>query len=158
RLAVFLRAGNATALLAALPVEDKADWGLAFQRIQNLRRSNKIEEAAKRLLGAPLDAGEIVSPDGWWHERRAIVYELLHPDHARMAYDVAKAVGSLSVNPMKDQTFHAGWLALTYLKDAKLAATHFEAMRKIADGPLSRAKAGYWLGRALEAQGNKREA
>ena len=158
RLAVFMRAGNGAALLAAHTGEDKTDWGLAFQRVQSLRRAGKIEEAAKRLLAAPLDGNLIVSPDGWWNERRAIVYEALKLGKPRLAYDIAKAAGPLSVNPLKDQQFHAGWLALSHLKDAKTAVAHFEAMLKASDGPLSRAKAGYWLGRALDAQGRKNEA
>ena len=64
----------------------------------------------------------------------------------------------MTINPLKDQTFHAGWLALSFLKDAKLAEAHFAAFRKAADGPLSRAKACYWHGRALEALGRKKEA
>lgn len=158
RLAVFMRAGNGAALLAAHTAEDKTDWGLAFQRIQSLRRTNKIEEAAKRLLAASLDGDLIVSPDGWWNERRAIVYEVLKLGNPKLAYEVAKAAGPLSVNPLKDQQFHAGWLALSHLKDAKTATAHFDQMLKASDGPLSRAKAGYWLGRALEAQGRKSEA
>ena len=47
-IAVFLRAANGAALIAALPAEDKPDWGLDFQRIQILRRAGRIEEAAKR--------------------------------------------------------------------------------------------------------------
>lgn len=154
RLAVFNRAGNGAALLAAhSAVEDKNDWGLAFQRIQSLRRTGKIEEAASKLVAAPLDPEKIVSPDGWWNERRAIVYEALKLGKPKLAYDVAKAAGPLSVNPLKDQQFHAGWLAFTHLKDAKMAAGHFEQFLKASDGPLSRAKAGYWLGRVYEALG-----
>jgi soluble lytic murein transglycosylase len=159
RIAVFNRAGNGATLLAAhAAVEDKDDWGLAFQRIQSLRRTGKIEEAAKMLVAAPLDADKIVSPDGWWNERRAIVYEALKAGKPQLAYNVAKAAGPLSINPLKDQQFHAGWLAFTHLKDAKAGAAHFEQFLKASDGPLSRAKAGYWLGRAQEALGRATEA
>ncbi len=158
RLAVFLRAGNATALVNALPAGDKPDWGLTFQRVQNLRRQEKIQDAAKLLLSVPLDANSLVAPDGWWHERRAIVFAALRIGQPKLAYDVAKAAGPLSINPLKDQTFHAGWIALSFLKEPKLAETHFAQLRKAADGPLSRAKAFYWHGRALEAMGRRKEA
>ena len=161
RIAVFGRSANGTALINALPAEEKPDWGLAFQRIQTLRRAekpDKIEEAAKRLLAVPLDANALVAPDGWWNERRAVIFALLRIGQPKVAYDVAKAAGPLTINPAKDQTFHAGWLALSFLKDAKKAEAHFADFRKAADGPLSRAKAGYWHGRALEALGRTKDA
>ena len=158
RMAVFLRNAKGAALLAALPAEEKPDWGLAFQRIQSLRRAGKVEEAAKGLLAAPLDGDTIVSPDGWWNERRAVAYEALRIGNPRLAYDVVKAAGPLTINPLKDQAFLAGWIALSHLKDAKLALPHMDLLRRSADGPLSRAKAGYWHGRALAAVGRRKEA
>ena len=158
RIAVFLRAGNATALINALPVDERPDWGLTFQRVQNLRRQEKITDAAKLLLSVPLDANSLVAPDGWWHERRAIVFALLRIGQPNLAYDVAKAAGPISINPLKDQTFHAGWIALSFLKDPKTAESHFAQLRKAADGPLSRAKAFYWHGRSLEALGRRKDA
>ncbi len=158
RIAVFLRAANATALINALPAGDEPDWGLAFQRVQHLRRQDKIQDAAKLLLSVPLDANSLVAPDGWWHERRAIVFALLRIGQPRLAYDVAKAAGPLSINPLKDQLFQAGWVALSFLKEPKTAEIHFAQLRKVADGPLSRAKASYWHGRSLEALGRRKEA
>ena len=57
----------------------------------------------------------------------------------------------LPVNASKDAAFLAGWLALRKLGDARLAQQHFLALQETADGPLSRAKALYWLGRTSEA-------
>ena len=62
--------------------------------------------------------------------------------------------GALTVNPLKEQRFMAGWVAMRHLKDIGAAEKHFRAMRAAADGPLSRAKADYWIGRALEAKEN----
>ncbi len=42
RLAVFMGAAGAKKLIEALPAESEPDWGLVFQRIQTLRRANKI--------------------------------------------------------------------------------------------------------------------
>lgn len=52
----------------------------------------------------------------------------------------------------------AGWIAMRYLKDPARAATHFTAMREVADGPLSRSKADFWIARALDAQGRQEDA
>jgi soluble lytic murein transglycosylase len=155
RLAVFLGSKGALKGIEALPAERVPDWGLVFHRIQALRRADKTEEAAKVLLGAPTEEALTVAPDAWWIERRANAYAALKDGNPKLAYALVREAGPLSANPLKDQAFMAGWLALRYLKDAKSAERHFQVMDKAADGPLSRAKARYWLGRTAEAQGNK---
>lgn len=158
RLDVLLGSKSARKEIEALPAESVPDWGLVFHRIQALRRAGKTEEAAKVLLGAPTEEALIVAPDEWWIERRANAYEALKDGNAKLAYSLVRDAGPLSVNPLKDQAFIAGWLALRYLKDAKAAEHHFQVMNKAADGPLSRAKARYWLGRTAEALGDKAAA
>jgi len=158
RLAVFLGAKGAKKQIEALPAEKVPDWGLVFHRIQVLRRAGKTEEAAKVMLGAPTEEALIVSPDAWWVERRANAYEALKAHQPKLAYELVREAGPLSANPLKDQAFMAGWLALRYLNDPKAAAQHFEVMRKSADGPLSRAKALYWLGRTAEVRKDKAAA
>lgn len=155
RLAVFTKAKNAGALLAALPAETEGntDWGLAYQRVQHLRSLGKTEEVWKILAAAPADADKLVSPDDWWAERRGAAYAALRAGKPEVAYAVVRNPGPLSVNPLKDATFMAGWLALRYLNDAKAALTYFEASRAAADGPLTQARGDYWVGRACETLG-----
>ena len=152
RLAVFLRAKNSTQLLSKLPTQghSEADWGLAVQRAQALRRQKKDAEAWKILLAEP-EPSIIVRPDGWWEERRANAYAALKAGKPKTAYDLARNPGALSVNASKDAAFLAGWLALRHLGDAKLALGHFQSLLEGADGPLSKAKGNYWLGRTYEA-------
>jgi soluble lytic murein transglycosylase len=159
RLAVFLQSKAAAKLLAALPAEDEnaPDWGLAYQRVQHLRSLGKMDEVWKILQSAPTDPEKIVSPDDWWMERRAAAYAALRSGKPDVAYAVVRDPGPLSVNPLKDASFMAGWLALRHLGDPKGAAAHFEVSRNAADGPLTLARAEYWLGRSLEAQ-DRREA
>ena len=163
RLAVFQRAANAGALIAALPADGgpggaATDWGLAYHRAQVLRRSGQIEEAAKILTALPTDANLLVSPDAWWTERRAAIYEALKAGKAKLAYEIARTPGPLSANPLKDQAFTAGWLAFVHLKDSAAAQGHLEALRKAADGPLSHARSAYWLGKVVEARGRSADA
>ena len=149
RLAVFLRAKNSEpAALQAAAARAKTDWGLAVQRAQALRRQKKDEEAWKILLAEP-ESTMHVKPDGWWEERRANAYAALKAGKPKMAYELVRNPGPLSVNAAKDAAFLAGWLALRHLNDAKLALGHFEALAKAADGPLSHARGQYWLGRTL---------
>lgn len=162
RLAVYLRSGEAKKLMDALPADipaaKPADWGLMLSRIQLLRRTKQYTAAAKLLLSAPTDTEAIVSPDDWWEERRANAYEALDANNPKLAYELVRDAGALTVNPLKEQSFMAGWLALRRLGDAASAETHFTAMRKAADGPLSRAKSEYWLGRVAESRGQRDKA
>lgn len=152
RLAVFLRKTTGKIKTAAKP-EDR-DWGLVFHKIQHLRRRDKLEDAAKLMLEAPTDPDEVVNLDDWWTERQKLAYKALKENKPKLAYKLVEDAGPLSVNPLNEQAFMAGWIALRYLKDAKAARRHFADYTKTADGPLSRAKSNYWLGRAAEADGD----
>jgi soluble lytic murein transglycosylase len=157
RLAVFLRAGNASRLISKYSKYAKTDWGLAMQRSQALRRQKKYEEAWKTMLGAP-EPADFTKPDGWWDELRANAYEALKAGKPKTAYELVRNPGALSENARNDAAFLAGWLALRHLADAKSALGHFEALAAAADGPLSRARGQYWVGRAHEALGDQAKA
>lgn len=158
RLAVFLHAKNSGQLMAKLPPEAIAsEWGLAVQKAQLLRRQNKDAAAWKILLSEP-QATLNVKPDGWWLERRAHAYAALEAGKPRTAYDLVADTGQLSINSYNDAKLMAGWLALRHLKDPKLALKHFQDFVRTADGPLSRARSAYWLGRTYEALGDEKNA
>lgn len=160
RLAIFLKAKLAGQLYAALPAESdgKTDWGLAYQRVQHLRHSGSNEEAWALLKRAPTDPERITSPDDWWGERRAAAYDALRAGKAQVAYDLVREAGPLTVNPLKEQTFMAGWIAYRHLKKPAVALKHFEESRAAADGPLSKSRADYWAGRVLDSLGRGADA
>lgn len=151
RLAVFMQQKGALGLIQAAPAGDATDWGFTFHKIQALRRAEKIDEAAKIMATVPTQPSAVNNNDEWWIERRTLAYASLRKGNPKLAYDIVRNPGPLTVNPLKDQSFMAGWLALRYLKDPSKAKPHFETMQKAADGPLSRAKAHYWVGRTAEA-------
>ena len=158
RLAVFLRAKNSSQLMAKLsPLALSTEWGLAIQKAQALRRQKKNEDAWKILLAEP-EATLSVMPDGWWEERRASAYAALKAGNAKTAYELVRNPGQLSINAQNSALFMAGWIALRHLHDAKAALPHFEAFTKSADGPLSKARSNYWLGRTYEALGDQAKA
>lgn len=152
RLAVYLRAADASQRLGSIASE--SDYGVLFQKIDLFRHTNREADAARLLLSAPTDPSKIVSPDAWWSQRRAAAYTALNAGNAKLAYDLVKDAGPLTVNPLKDQQALAGFIALRLLNEPRLAEAHFVALAKAADGPLSRARANYWLGRTREALGD----
>ena len=152
RLDVFLRKRGKTRIKTASKPENR-DWGLVFHKIQSLRRRKKLEEAAKLMRQAPTDPSEVVNLDDWWSERQKLAYHALKENKPKLAYELVCDAGPLSVNPLNEQSFMAGWIALRYLNDPDAAERHFASYTNTADGPLGRAKSNYWLGRAAEAKG-----
>jgi soluble lytic murein transglycosylase len=152
RAAVLRKAGNAKALLDAVPAAAQSDAGYIYSRVQWLRQNNKAEEAGKLILTAPKNPDVLVNLDQWWQERRLLVRNLLDENDAHAAYLVAREAAP----PMKgfyrvDAHFTAGWVALRFLRDPKTAAEHFARIGENTHNPHALSRAGYWQGRAAEA-------
>jgi soluble lytic murein transglycosylase len=157
-IAVIKRDPKAGAALDNVPKAVRKDPLYLYSRIQQLRRAEKIEQAAELMLSAPRDADVLVDPDAWWVERRVLTRELMAKKDYRNAYRVAAAHAAESSSLRAEAEFHAGWLALEFLNDPNLAARHFSVIQTISKMPLSQSRAEYWLGRAADAAGNRAEA
>lgn len=159
RAAVIKRAGNAKALLDAVPASARGDAGYIFARVEWLRKHDKPEDAGHLILSAPRDAASVINPDQWWMERRVLVRRLLDDHDAQTAYRVARdAATPQRGNFRVDQQFTAGWIALRFLHDPKTAAAHFAQIPQDTTNPQALGRRGYWLGRAAEAMGHMAEA
>ncbi len=143
----------------AVPATLKNDPGLLFARIQDARRSNRVYEAAALLSLAPKDRDSLINPDKWWSERRMVARQLLDLNEPKLAFELCDhaALPDESMNRV-DLDFHAGWIALRFLGDAREAAKRFALAAEAAETPLSIARAAYWRGRAAEALGDAEEA
>ena len=141
---------TAPALLKAVPAEMRSA-GYYFAEARYLRRKEKFAEAAQVMLKAPTDRASLADADAWWLERRVLSRELVDQGDMKLAYRIAAAHAAESPVEAADAEFHAGWYALRGLNDAKAGAKHFARIAEIADGPISQARAYYWLGRAAEA-------
>jgi len=159
RAAVLRKAGNAKALLDAVPASAQSDPGYIFARVQWLRQNNKAEEASKLILTVPKSPDRLYNLDQWWLERRLLVRKLLDDHDAQTAYRVAREAAT----PMRgfyrvDAHFTAGWVALRFLNDPKTAAEHFARIMEGTVNPHALARGGYWQGRAAEAMGQRAQA
>ena len=143
---------NAGQLLEAVP-GDQRSAAYVFAKSRHLRRSGAYREAAAVMLQAPDDPALLVDPDAWWIERRVLSRELLDLGDPAMAYRLAAAHAAESAVNAADAEFHAGWYAFRGLGDPRTGASHFARIAEIAEGPISLARAHYWLGRAAEAGG-----
>ena len=159
RIAVIDQAGNAKALLEAVPENARHEPGYLFSRIQWLRRSDKIVEAAQLLLAAPHDSTRLGDVDQWWVERRLVARKLLDLGNARLAYEVANTAAiPKDENHRAEQHFTAGWIALRFLHEPSAALPHFARITEGVTNPITLARAFYWQGRAAEALGREQDA
>ncbi len=159
RAAVLRKAGNAKALLDAVPTSAHGQAGYIFAYVQWLRLNNKAEDAGKLILNAPKNPEALVDLDQWWQERRLLVRKLLDEQDAQAAYLVAREAAT----PMRgfyrvDAHFTAGWVALRFLNDPKTATEHFSHIADATQNPHALARGGYWQGRAAEAMGQQAQA
>lgn len=160
RIKVFGRKGGLKELrvIVKSPELVKGDWGLAFQRITRSRRIKDYAHAYKLLKAVPGEHPGHVNRDAWWAERERHARYWLEKGNVKRAYEIAEGVRPESANPAKEQAFFAGWLALMRLNRAKAARDHFQRMVARADGPLSRSMSEFWLARAHDKLGNKKQA
>ena len=159
RAAVVTKSSGAKGLLDAVPAAARNDPGYVFSRIQWLRRSDKVADAAHALLAAPREPERLVDPDQWWVERRVVARKLLDLNDFKLAYDVANnAATPVNENYRGEQHFTAGWIALRFLHDPGTALAHFTRIAEGVSNPITLARAFYWQGRAAEALGRQQEA
>ncbi|MCP4383228.1 MAG: lytic transglycosylase domain-containing protein, partial [Hyphomicrobiales bacterium] len=148
---------NMANALSAVPAAKRKDPLYTYARARYLRRTDKLDEAAKLLLTAPSDP-KLLDGDAWWVERRIVSRDMLDEGDAKTAYRIAAGHAAESRAPIAEAEFHAGWYALEYLNDPATAKKHFAAIHEVSSRPLSQSRADYWLGRAAEKAGNRSEA
>jgi soluble lytic murein transglycosylase len=152
RNAVSRNADNAKKLLDAVDPAYKTDPIYYFSRAQRARQFELWDDAI-----AYLDKGKPTDPDAeqWWYERRALIRQLLGLNDIERAYRAAANYTRGPEGRLVEAHFHAGWIALSFLRDAPSAVKHFTAMTKLSTLPDSASQAYYWLGRAKAQAGDK---
>jgi soluble lytic murein transglycosylase len=159
RAAVVDKSPKAKTLLDEVPTEARRDPGYLFSRIQWLRRTDQIAEAAQWMLAAPHDPDRLGDVDQWWIERRLVARKLLDLGDFRAAYQIASgAAPPVSENYRAEQQFTAGWIALRFLRQPAIALAHFARIAEGISNPITLARSYYWQGRAAEALGRSQEA
>lgn len=152
RNAVSRNAKDAKKLLDAVDPSMRTNSVYQFSRAQRARQFELWDDAINWLdkaKGVPPDAEE------FWYERRTLARQLLALGEVKRAYRAADGYREGPDGRLVEAHFHAGWIALAFLKDAKAAASHFEEMTKHSTLPDSVTQANYWLGRARQTLGDE---
>lgn len=151
RNAVSRNAKDAKKLLDSVDPSMQSHPVFVFSRAQRARQFELWDDAIAWLGKAKGDVPEAAE---FWYERRALVRQLLGKNDARRAYLAAAGYTDGPEGRLVEARFHAGWIALAFLKEPRAAIPQFEQMAALATLPDSLTQANYWLGRAHKAAGD----
>jgi soluble lytic murein transglycosylase len=142
--------GGIDAAIKRVPLTLQSDPGLIYERLRWRHRKGLKAEALEMLWDIPQ------SPTFrplWWNERSRQVRYALDAGRHEDAYLLAASHIQRSGASFAEAQWHAGWVALRFRDKPDEAARYFTGMHKAVKTPISRARASYWAGRALEAAG-----
>lgn len=160
RIALHDMAPGVDTKIEAVPEALQGDPGLAFGRFVWRDRKGRDEDAIILLLERSTSAAALGEPDKWARRRRDLArLEMRIGDPAR-AYRIAAQhyMTDGAGYSYSDLEWLSGFLALRRLNDPATALKHFVRFDASIASPISKGRAGYWLGRAHEALGDANAA
>jgi len=154
-IAVANNAANARQMLAKVDPSLRSSALFYFMAAQQARQEGDFNRAL-----ADLEAAKGPLPDAaeWWYERRTLIRQMLMRGDAKLAYRAAASYTKGPEGRLVEARFHAGWIALSFLNDAKAAKPQFEKMLTLSTLPDSITQGNYWLGRTLLSLGDNKGA
>jgi soluble lytic murein transglycosylase len=161
RLALQESAPGVDALIAKVPARLQDDGGLAYDRMYWRIEKKRRDDAADMILEQSTSAEALGEPMEWARWRGILARQAMRDGKGKRAYDLAAnhhIAFTTEDYDFADLEWLAGYVALTYLKDAELALRHFETFTKAVYTPISLGRGYYWQGRTLEKLGRQEEA
>lgn len=153
RLALRRGDPNAEALVAALPPADQSSPGVIYERLLADQARGDVADALNLVAYMPESLPYEGAAEKLWRHGSLVVQALEAGDAAR-AYAAADHSGLNSGVAAGEAQFYAGWIALTRLKNPRLADQHFATLQTLSQSPITQARALYWRGRAADAGGD----
>ena len=158
RAAVARRSKNALNALKAVPASLRNRPGYMFSLGKYYRRSGQLQKAAQTYIRASTDKNQLTSPLSWWKEKRLLARMLLEKREFQLAYQVVARRSELPSRYASDAEFEAGWIALRFNRNARVAIKHMDNSWRVATRRSQIARGLYWLARAYDAAGDKSNA
>lgn len=160
RIGLLEMVNGVDGLIAEVPKQLSDDAGLAFARFEWRMRKRRDADAIEMLYDRSTSAERLAQPDAWLPRRRQLARDAMQEGRPQQAYRIAANhfTTSEAGYGYADLEWVAGFVALRQLDDPERAAFHFERFDAAVDTPISKGRAGYWLGRAYEAMGDMAKA
>jgi soluble lytic murein transglycosylase len=158
RIALHDQAPGVDSRIAAVPASLQAAPGLAFERFVWRDRKGRDNDAIDLLLERSTSAEALGEPDQWARRRGVLARQVMRDGDPARAYRIASRHYIASGSAYAELEWLSGFLALRGLNDPATAIKHFQNFDAAVASPISKGRAGYWLGRAHEAARNADEA
>ena len=154
----LINSGNIKNAMKKVPSSRKNDGGLLYEQLKLHRKAERNSSGLQVVRQAPKDGEGLGNADLWWKERNLLARRAIKVDAYEDAYELVADNGLEFGGGFADAEFMAGWLALRFLNDPNAAEQHFRRLDAGVGYPISKSRAAYWLGRALEDQNKLKEA
>ncbi len=141
-------------LIGDVPDYLQDDAGLLYERLRWRRKRNLDDGAIEILMKAP-KADDVYNKKDWWTERHIMIRRLLEEQKFKQAYDLADNHIQDSGFAFAQAEWLAGWLALRFIDRPEKSYERFTSLYQKVKTPVSKARASYWAGRAMQDIGNK---
>ncbi|WP_415922143.1 lytic transglycosylase domain-containing protein [Tateyamaria sp. SN6-1] len=151
RLALQNLSDDVDGLIEAVPDALAEDAGLARDRFEWRVQKGRWGPAKDLLRTRSASAERLGRPEAWANRRGALARDEMRDGDAATAYQIAALHHLNSGSAYADLEWLSGYIALRLLDDPELALGHFQNHRAAIASPISRGRAGYWIGRAYEA-------
>ncbi|MCF2871772.1 lytic transglycosylase domain-containing protein [Octadecabacter sp. G9-8] len=155
RSAIINRDSDVIAREDLVPDRLADDAGLHYDRFNWFADRGDWTQATAILSDRSQNAETLGEPWRWGSWRRILARWQMREGNIAVAYRLA-ALHFIEPdqNNYSDLEWLAGYIALTYLKEYDAALVHFSRFDASVTSPISKGRAGYWLGRTYEGLGN----
>lgn len=154
RIALRARANGVDTLIARVPNSHATHPGLQYERFVWRAQKGRWDDAKSLLLATSTSAEALGEPEAWGNRRRSMARDEMRDGSAERAYEIAARHFLTSGSNYADLEWLAGYIALRKLNEPETALQHFKNHDAAVVSPISKGRAGYWRGRALEAAGD----
>jgi soluble lytic murein transglycosylase len=150
RLGLMDMAPGVDTLIARVPAGLNDEPGLAHGRFVWRDRKDRDDDAIALLLERSASAAALGIPARWADRRIDLARQEMRSGNAKRAYQIAALhrMGPEAGYDYAELEWIAGYIALRKLNDPATALVHFQRFDAAIASPISKGRAGYWLGRA----------
>lgn len=143
-------------IISRIPRKLRANEVLIHRQILWLKAKDKIKDLTELLLDLP---EKTKYPEKWWSLRRLYGREMIKQKKFENAYKIfANNNLPTTSSDFWEAQWTAGWIALRFNDEPKIALEHFEFLNKNSSQPVTLARSAYWIAMSYEALSQKTKA
>jgi soluble lytic murein transglycosylase len=143
-------------IVLSVPRKLRANEGLSYRRVLWYKSKDRLDDLLEVMVDLPEKSQ---FPEKWWSLRRLYSREMLKKKKYKVAYKLIENHNlPASSSDFWEAEWMAGWVALRFLDQPKIAYGRFENLYSNVSQPVTLSRGAYWLGMAAEGMGDKKKA